>query len=593
MIAEQILLLEEAPALEVWRAQAARMELLTSDASIGRSMEASIDAIQAVARAGHLLRVAFSGGKDSTLLASLTLEALRRMKEDGEPVVPVHLVSAETGIENPEVTFLMHMHHQGFCAQAAAIGIEARSQITRPRLSERWWVGIIGGTSLPSFFDTKADCSTDMKVSPLSRLAKSTDAALDRAGKPRSVTVIGTRFDESARRRAAMNDRGESISEIRTSDVGGHKALTLSPICLWPTETVWAYLQRAGIGKQYPGYLKDYSQTWSLYDAASAGECVVYGGETQKRASGCGARLGCQVCLRVQRDQSLENMIMLDEYAYLRPMSQLRQYLFNTRFDFTRRRWLTRRVDSEGDGLMLAPNTYSAAECARLLRMVLTIDQRERKRASLVDQQLRNGKIPRTAHNERMSRPQFLNLDLESLLAIDYSWSLNVMAPTHAALRIAKEVWSGEGEMEVPVISPFPRIPVPAGIPLPADPHLWKSQMGARDALEEFTRCEHVSQKTAWRDDESWSIDEESAGLFFDLEMERRLEETVGQGPEMGLAAAEYYLRMGIVAYPARSAYLLDRMKRRAGYLAAMGLAGEAADGPQAVNRFLARREAA
>lgn len=570
-------------ALSPWQAQAARIEALTNPEFVRHHVERSIEAIQAVARKGHLCRCAFSGGKDSTLLASLTLEAFRRMRATGETVPAIHLVSAETGIENPEVTHLMQMHHAAFVARAEELGIQAISQITHPRLSERWWVGIIGGTALPSFYDTKADCSTDMKVAPLSRLARDTDQRLELAGELPSITLVGTRFAESDARRTAMKERGESAFDPRISQVGGHPCLTLSPICDWSTETVWAYLQRAGIGKEYPGYLQDYSETWAIYDAASAGECVVYGEANTKRGSGCGARFGCISCLRVQADKSLENLMLLDEYQYLRPMLKLRNYLQNTRFDFERRRWLTRRVDASGDGLMVVPNTYSGEECARLLRMVLTIDKREKERAAKVAQQLDMGAIPDTAHNRRMSRPQFQNLHFDDLISIDYLWSLNVLANTHAALRIAMEVWSGEGEMEVPTVAPFPRVPIPAGIPIPHFEKLWRTQMGARDALEEITRCERVEGKVPWRDDETWSVDEESAALFFDLELERRLADTEGQGPEQGLAAAEYYLRMGIVAYPARGRSLLDRMKRRAGYLTMLGFAGKAGDGSRAL----------
>lgn len=583
---------EEAPPASAWEAQAARMDALTNRDFVGYHMARTIAAIQSIARAGHLLRLAFSSGKDSTVLASLALEALFRMRTAGELTPAIYLVSADTGIENPEIVHLRVMHHLAFIARAKELGIEAISQIARPRLSERWWVGIIGGTALPSFYDTKADCSTDLKISGMSRLARECDRELAASGSLPSVTLVGTRFDESDHRRSAMTARGESHATPRVSSVGGHDCLTLSPICDWPTETVWAFLQRAGIGKEYPGYLKDYSETWSIYDAASAGECVVYGEANTKRGSGCGARHGCMTCLRVQNDKSLENMMLLGEYQYLRPMLELRTYLMNVRFDLERRRWLSRRVDGEGDGLMVVPNTYSAAECARLLRMVLTIDMRERRRAAKVAAQLEAGRIPRTAHNERMSLPQFKNLSFDDLLGIDYAWSLNVMAPTHAALRIAKEVWDGTGEMDVPKVAPFPRVKIPAPIPILPDPSLWRSQMGSRDALQEMMRCESIESKVPWRDETTWSIDGESAALFFDLEMDRRLEETKGQGPEHGLAAAEYYLRMGIVAYPAKGRSLLDRMKRRAGYLAMMGFAGEAADGSRALET-LAKLQAA
>lgn len=287
-----------------WREQARRQDELTNRAAVTSLMERSIESIRRVLSAGHTLRVAYSSGKDSTLLACLTLEAARLMKAAGETVPDIHVVSADTGIENPEVVALMREGHNAIAAYADTEGLPVHLHMTQPRLSERWWVRIIGGVSLPSYIGMDASCSVDMKIKPMSRLTRQMDRQLAQKGLPPTVTLVGTRFDESSSRAANMRRRGESDIAITEGDVGGVKSLLLSPICHWPTEAVWAYLQQAGTSKTYPGYATSFRATGEFYDAAAGGGCILFVGQGQKRASGCSARSGCSFCQRVPEDRS-------------------------------------------------------------------------------------------------------------------------------------------------------------------------------------------------------------------------------------------------------------------------------------------------
>lgn len=562
---------------------------VTAPEIIDELAERSISVVMDVLRQGHPLRVNASGGKDSTLVCCLALEAARRVASAGEGVPELTITSADTGIENPEVLYLLHKTHDAAVAYGLANGFTVRSMITQPRASERWWLGIVGGLKLPSFSDTNADCSVDMKGSPLARATRALDRELQLAGRPHSVTLLGTRFTESAKRGRKMHARGESAEVFSRSSIGGTICWTLSPIADWAESQVWAYLQNAGIGKRYPGYADSFSDTYSAYDAANAGECVLYHDPRMtERASGCSARFGCMSCLVVDEDQSLRNLVMHPDYDYLRPMLRLRTYLRNTRFDFSRRRWIGRQIDPETGAVKVFPNNYSAAECERLLRMLLTIDRNERARAADHAAALAAGRIADTARNRRLCSVQFQNISATDLIGIDYYWSVNVLHPPHHALRIAREIASGHGLMDVPEVPRAPRVPVPEARWRLGDKTMLASASGLRDFHYEMTLFD--GEGITYRTDpkmgltESWpvyrasptlDIDEEGVELFLAFEAEARLAETEGLGIEFAHSAVHFYHRLGTVGYPVSMRRTMDRMLRQGEFLLNSGLAGD------------------
>lgn len=570
-----------------WQEQAAKRELLTCEQTVRRQMERSIGAITEIARRGHALKAGVSG-KDSTLVLCLAVEALRRMKVAGERVPRLWLVTADTGVENPEVALMMRQVFESLALYANEVGLDVQCEMTRPRLSEDFWVRIIGGDQLPSFIGGQAKCSVDMKVNPLSRAAKRIDRGLAAAGLPPSVTLLGTRFAESSKRKANMTGRGDSADTPRLNDIGGHSCLVMSPIADWQTETVFAYLSEAGKKRKYPGFADSFKSLYGLYDAASGGNCVVYVDPSmQSRTSGgCSSRFGCSVCTQVSIDHSMKNMLMLPEYEYMRGLYQLREYLIKTRFDFSRRRWFGRSVDPKTGDLMLSVATYSAAECADLLRMVLTIDKRERERAAGVAEQLKSGRLPSTEANRIASKPRFQSLSMRQIAAIDYLWGLNVSHAPHQAWRILQSVLDGSGEMAVPEIDEAPRVPVPAHRILPGVQRLWNMTSGLLDVAQAMAYFEpegwtHTDAEGAiepipqFRDAPVFEIDEESLEMFLEFELEDRLRDTEGQDARFALTAARFYHRYGLVGYSHSMSHLVQRRIERAEYWLSFGLAGD------------------
>lgn len=571
-----------------WQEQAARRERLTCEETVRAQMERSIAAITAIARQGHTLKAGVSG-KDSTLVLCLAVEALRRMKDAGEVVPRLWVVTADTQIENPEVALMMRQVFDSVGEFAADVGLDVRCEMTQPRLSEDYLVRIIGGDTLPSFLGGQAKCSIGMKVSPLSRAAKRIDRELAAAGLPPSVTLLGTRFAESSKRKANMTGRGDSADTPRLNDIGGYSCLVMSPIADWQTETVFAYLRDAGRkGKKYPGFADSFDGLYGLYDAASGGNCVVYVDPSmQSRTSGgCSARFGCWLCTMVGVEHSMKNMLMLPEFAYMRGLYRLREYLQKTRFDFSRRRWFGRTVDPKTGDLMLSVATYSAAECADLLRMVLTIDKRERQRAARVAAELKAGKIPATPANRLAAEVRFQCLSNRQIAAIDYLWGLNASHAPHQAWRILLSVQDGSGEMDVPDVEAVPRGPVPAHRILPGVQRLWDMTSGLLDVTlamsyfepEGWTHTEVdgvIEPIPQMRDAPVFEVDEESLEMFLQFELEDRLRDTEGQDARYALTAARFYHRYGLIGYSHSMAHLVQRRMERAEYWLSFGLAGD------------------
>jgi len=307
-----------------------------------------------------------------------------------------------------------------------------------------------------------------------------------------------------------------------------------------------------------------------------------------ERGSGCSARHGCLVCFVVDEDQSLTNMVMHPDYAYLEPMLRLRTYLRNTRFDFSRRRWIGRQIDADTGALKVFPNTYSPSECERLLRMLLTIDRNERARASRHALMLAKGLIADSARNRRLCTVQFQNIKRTDLVGIDYYWSINVMHPPHHALRIAAEIHAGRGLLDVPVVERSPRIPVPAPRWRLGTPDQLAEAPGLRDF--HYEACLFDGEGITYRTDpksgaiEAWpvyrasptlDIDEEAVDLFLEFEADTRLQETEGLGLAFAHSAVHYYHRLGTVGYPVSMRRTMDRMLRQGEYLLVNGLAGE------------------
>lgn len=109
--------------------------------------------------AGHPLAVAFSGGKDGSVVVNLALTAARSfVQQGGRPVLAVH--SGDTRVENPEVAEHLRAEHQRIARFAKRHRIRVHCDIVQPSLLSTFQLKVLTGRGLPSFPGPgKVDCS--------------------------------------------------------------------------------------------------------------------------------------------------------------------------------------------------------------------------------------------------------------------------------------------------------------------------------------------------------------------------------------------------------------------------------------------------
>lgn len=406
--------------------------------------DAAILAIDRVMAAQHPIAVAFSSGKDSSVVANLALIAAARRRRAGLHVPKMLVLHSDTLVENPEVRKLADRELAKIRRFAKKNDIDLEVRIGQPLLYVSWAVRVIGGRALPSFSTSSRDCSVEWKVAVGQRLQNEVFAELTAIpGAQKPVLMTGVRKEESTVRAASIASRQERSEEIWANDKG---QLRLSPILEWTGDDVFEYLGYAGAGivESY----SDYEATLQFYRDAGGSSCAVVADmklqDAAKQSGGCGARSGCWNCVRVAKDKSLEQMIESnrEQYGYMEGLNRLRNFIAATQFDWSKRTYLGRTIDPDGM-VAIQADTYSPDMLEALLRMMLTLQEQEKIAA-------RREGVP----------PRFSVIGTRELIAIDALWSLYGLHKPFHALWVAEDVARGNW-MDVPVVPHFPHTPTP------------------------------------------------------------------------------------------------------------------------------------
>lgn len=241
--------------------------------------------------------VAYSGGKDSTLLLQITWEVLTDLAPS-QRCREIWIIGNDTLVESPLVIRHLRKSMETVSRAALAQELPVRTQVTRPHVDQTFWVNLIGRGYIPPTRNFRW-CTDRMKILPTSQLLK---ALVKRHG--RVVLLVGTRKSESVSRRRNMEKHGVSSTKMNPhSSVDG--CLMFTPLADFHDEDVWLTLMQ-----RKPPWGGSHRDLITLYRNAGGGECPLV--LSKEDAPSCGTtspRFGCWTCTVVQKDRSLRGLI--------------------------------------------------------------------------------------------------------------------------------------------------------------------------------------------------------------------------------------------------------------------------------------------
>ena len=261
------------------------------------SIEETVLSLNAYAANYDHWAIAYSGGKDSSAVASLVPQLIA----NGQVPAPKSLtvLYADTRLELPP----LHTSAMTMLEKLRSIGCECK--IVLPPVEERFLVYMLGrGVPPPS--NTFRWCTAKIKIEPMMKALEELRNQYDQ----KFLMLTGVRVGESAQRdaRIALScgkngaECGQGWFQETTPE---HVADTLAPLLHWRVCNVWKWLRIWAPQAGFPTQL--------VADA--------YGGDEAEEIN---ARTGCVGCNLASRDTALETILKNERWEYLSPLLELR-----------------------------------------------------------------------------------------------------------------------------------------------------------------------------------------------------------------------------------------------------------------------------
>lgn len=269
----------------------------------------------------HPWIIAYSGGKDSTLLLQLVWEVIADLPP-GDRRRRITVLGNDTLVESPLV--VRHLHDSlkaiGQAASSADLPIDIR--ITTPAVDQTFWVNVIGRGYIPPTRNFRW-CTDRMKILPTSRILQ--QIVREHSG---AVLLIGTRRSESQNRKRGMDRRNVSATHLNDhSSVPGVRMF--APLADLDDDDVWMVLMQ-----RRPPWRGTHRNLISLYRQAGGGECpLVMSNEDAPSCGSSSPRFGCWTCTVVAKDRSLRGLIDSghEEATFLTRLYDFREWLIRLR----------------------------------------------------------------------------------------------------------------------------------------------------------------------------------------------------------------------------------------------------------------------
>jgi DNA sulfur modification protein DndC len=315
--------------------------------TLDESIELTAQSLSAYSGQYNHWAIAYSGGKDSSALLTITLTLI----EQGRIPKPKSLtvLYSDTRQELPPlqigaVETLKTVKNMGYNAS-----------IVLPEIDKRFFVYMLGRGVPPPNNNTLRWCTSQIKVIPMINALN--DLRIKHGEK--FLMLTGVRIGESAARdsRIALScskngaECGQGWFQQSTPD---SVADTLAPILHWRVCHVWDWLS-FNAHKSFP----------SVSFVAQ-----VYGGEEAEEIN---ARTGCVGCPLATKDTALDHILKIPEWEYLRPLKRLRP-LYEELRKFSNRKQKNAECNSDGN--------LSANPCRK---GPLTLEARENALEQILD----------------------------------------------------------------------------------------------------------------------------------------------------------------------------------------------------------------
>lgn len=263
--------------------------------------------------------IAFSGGKDSTMLLQLVWNCVNKLPP-GSRKRPVYVICNNTLVENPKI--LKFVENQLRLIKTAAIeqSMPITVDHTIPSLQDTYWVNLIG-RGYPAPNTTFRWCTDRLKIKPTTRYIQNKVSNWGEV-----IILLGTRKEESDTR--ARSIRKFEVKGKRLSKHSLPNAYVYAPLKELTTKEVWQYLlQNESPWKSDHADLRDLYQVAANSNAELEMDAPLI---TDLNVPPTGnSRFGCWVCTLVKTDKCMQSLIENGE-DWMRPLLEFRNLLAKT-----------------------------------------------------------------------------------------------------------------------------------------------------------------------------------------------------------------------------------------------------------------------
>ncbi|KKD37774.1 MAG: DNA phosphorothioation system sulfurtransferase DndC [Limnoraphis robusta] len=260
--------------------------------------------------------IGVSGGKDSTTILQLIWNAIAELPLEKRNKT-IYVISTDTLVENPIISSWVRQSIQKMKKAATEQQLPIEPHLLHPEVKNTFWVCLIG-KGYPAPRNKFRWCTERLKIQPANRFIREVVRS-----NGETILVLGTRKAESSKRAATMEKHQlKRVRDRLTPNASLPNSLVYTPIEDWRDDEVWLYLMQWE--NPWGNSNKD---LFVMYRGATAdNECPLV---VDTSTPSCGdSRFGCWVCTLVNKDKSMEAMIINDEAKeWMQPLLDIRNEL--------------------------------------------------------------------------------------------------------------------------------------------------------------------------------------------------------------------------------------------------------------------------